>query len=481
MEEAELLKERLQAITNKRKIQEDIASKRLEIDREKLKLQHFKKKSMRDLWLMDSATAGNGQESQKAQEDAQQAKLLQRNIHRIEKEIEALEREELNISTNEGLILKRLKAIEKSTEDIIKAANENFKSEPVHSYAGIQDTKKSYTPLTRRKLSTPNDQDTKNDQNKPALFAMEINVQKDLRTGESRVISTSTVSTQELQNRGIKVYDDGRKSVYALRSDAIQPGANGVDELSPTEVEELLRQATEKKKRLQEHKEPPFSMNYNRSPSPPGKPHQDQYANGYLPEPHGADGLAWPELIYCDSGVHYPGRDIHPPAHMLHHYDDGELEYYTSNGNSYRDEELFTVDGEMSQHSHGPFCNPQDRLRETHYVDSDLNHRPTSAYSTDSRISVLNALPSDEPVTMIFMGYQTADGDGTDSYEGSVRAELVVIGEEEEGHSARPQQNHQNCNANNASQRQLQATGGAKGSKMTTKMKGKHKLCCMLM
>lgn len=39
---------------------------------------------------------------------------------RIEKEIEALEREELNISTNEGLILNRLKAIEKSTEDIIK-------------------------------------------------------------------------------------------------------------------------------------------------------------------------------------------------------------------------------------------------------------------------------------------------------------------------------------------------------------------------
>lgn len=39
---------------------------------------------------------------------------------RIEKEIEALEREEMNISTNEGLILKRLKAIEKSPEDIIK-------------------------------------------------------------------------------------------------------------------------------------------------------------------------------------------------------------------------------------------------------------------------------------------------------------------------------------------------------------------------
>uniref|UniRef100_A0A8B9GXQ1 Palmdelphin n=1 Tax=Astyanax mexicanus TaxID=7994 RepID=A0A8B9GXQ1_ASTMX len=186
-----------------------------------------------------------------------------------------------------------------------------------------------------------------------SLFAMEINVQKDLRTGESRVISTSTVSTQELQNRGIKVYDDGRKSVYALRSDAIQPGANGVDELSPTEVEELLR---EQGSSIQ-HELQPLTLTSGQAPP----------------------------------------RPVH------------------------------------------------------------------------------------EPVTMIFMGYQTAEGECTDSYEGSVRAELVVIGDEEEGHSARPHQSHQNCNANNASQHQLQATGGAKGSKKSTKLKGKHKRCCMLM
>lgn len=39
---------------------------------------------------------------------------------RIEKEIEALEREETMISKNEGFILKRLKAIEKTPEEIIK-------------------------------------------------------------------------------------------------------------------------------------------------------------------------------------------------------------------------------------------------------------------------------------------------------------------------------------------------------------------------
>uniref|UniRef100_A0A3B4DKZ3 Palmdelphin n=1 Tax=Pygocentrus nattereri TaxID=42514 RepID=A0A3B4DKZ3_PYGNA len=403
---------------------------------------------------------------------------------RIEKEIEALEREELNISTNEGLILKRLKAIEKSTEEIIKVKVDRITYgtfvislvEPINVHPGIPDATKSYTPLNPRKQPTVNDQDTTNDQHKPALFAMEINVQKDLRTGESRVISTSTVSTQELQHKGIKVYDDGRKSVYALRSDAVQPGANGVDELSPMEVEELLRQATEKKKRPQELEDPPFNMNYIRSPSP-SKPYIHQCSNGYLREPYSAEVTAWPELVYCDSSEHYPGREIHPPAHMFHHYSDEQAEYYSGNGNSYGHE---PYQREMRD-GHGPFYDPQDLQRGALHVDSELNHRPPSAYSNNSKVSILNALPSDEPVTMIFMGYQAADEDAT-SYEGSVRAELVVIGEGEEDRSAHP---HLNSNANNASQRQasgqLQITEGTTGSKKTKKIKDKRKRCCMLM
>lgn len=45
---------------------------------------------------------------------------------RIEKEIEALEREETMISKNEGFILKRLKAIEKTPEEIIKVLGHNI-------------------------------------------------------------------------------------------------------------------------------------------------------------------------------------------------------------------------------------------------------------------------------------------------------------------------------------------------------------------
>lgn len=41
---------------------------------------------------------------------------------RLEKEIEALEREEMEVSVKEEAILKKLKSVEKTTEDIIKVS-----------------------------------------------------------------------------------------------------------------------------------------------------------------------------------------------------------------------------------------------------------------------------------------------------------------------------------------------------------------------
>lgn len=43
-------------------------------------------------------------------------------IVRLEKEIQDLEKAELQISTNEEAILKKLKSIEKTTEDIIRVS-----------------------------------------------------------------------------------------------------------------------------------------------------------------------------------------------------------------------------------------------------------------------------------------------------------------------------------------------------------------------
>ncbi|XP_023181860.1 palmdelphin isoform X1 [Xiphophorus maculatus] len=126
MEEADLLKERLQAITDKRRIQEDIAKKRRQIEEEKLKLQYIKKKSLREQWLMDGLSQQSEEEQQamrlQAQDEQQQSDQLQSNILRIEQEIEELEQKELNISFNEEIVLKRLKEVERTPEDIIKKA-----------------------------------------------------------------------------------------------------------------------------------------------------------------------------------------------------------------------------------------------------------------------------------------------------------------------------------------------------------------------
>ncbi|XP_061522655.1 palmdelphin isoform X2 [Phycodurus eques] len=125
MEERNLLKERLQAITDKRRIQEYIAKKRRQIEEEKLKLQYIKK-TLREQWLMDGLSQQSEEEQEamrlQAQDEQQQSDQLQCNIDRIEKEIKALETEELNISANEEFVLKRLKEVERTPEDIIKRA-----------------------------------------------------------------------------------------------------------------------------------------------------------------------------------------------------------------------------------------------------------------------------------------------------------------------------------------------------------------------
>lgn len=288
---------------------------------------------------------------------------------------------------------------------------------------------------------------------------MEINVQKDLRTGESQVLSSSTISPQELQQRGIKVYDDGRKSVYALRTDGHQPGANGVDELSPVEVEELLRQASGKNKRSNQiNPSYPYNMPHELQSLP------DNHKSNGGQDPYSVDLSAWPELVYND-GVGYPEDAGHRlPLLPMPNYNDRPDEYFHNANYSH---ELHR--GE--RHKHGPY-----QKRETRRLDHDIrNNSSCSAYTEDSKISILNAMPSDEPVTMIFMGYQNADDD-SQSFEGSVRAELVIIGDGEDDCSKICQPN-----VNSNSNRGGVEDGAVTGTQKSKKVKRRHKHCCVLM
>lgn len=157
MEEAELVKGRLQAITDKRKIQEEISQKRLKIEEEKLKHQHLKKKALREKWLLDGIGSGKEHDEMKKQnqQDQHQTQVLEQSILRLEKEIQDLEKAELQISANEEAILKKLKSIERTTEDIIRSVKVEKEEIPEESiediYANIPDLPSSYIPSRLRK------------------------------------------------------------------------------------------------------------------------------------------------------------------------------------------------------------------------------------------------------------------------------------------------------------------------------------------
>ncbi|KAM4709500.1 A-kinase anchor protein 2 [Discoglossus pictus] len=76
------------------------------------------------------------------------------------------------------------------------------------------------------------------------MYAMEINVEKDRKTGETKILSTSAIDPEGVHQRGVKVYDDGNKVVYEVH----HAGAvveNGVHKLSTRDVDELVQKSAQ--------------------------------------------------------------------------------------------------------------------------------------------------------------------------------------------------------------------------------------------
>ncbi|PWA26856.1 hypothetical protein CCH79_00000727 [Gambusia affinis] len=121
-EEAQLHKERLQALAEKRKRQTEIDDKRSQLDELVLQLQHVKSKAMRERWLLQGMGAEEEAARRKQLEhDEEQGKKLEDVIQRLESEISALESEESQISAKEQVLRQRLKETERSIEDLQKS------------------------------------------------------------------------------------------------------------------------------------------------------------------------------------------------------------------------------------------------------------------------------------------------------------------------------------------------------------------------
>ncbi|NXE40513.1 PALMD protein, partial [Ptilorrhoa leucosticta] len=414
------------------------------------------KKVLREKWLLDgfsSMTPKEEEEMQKQnQEDQQRTRELEEDIFRLEKEIEALERQEMEVSAKEEAILKKLKSVEKTTEDIIKfvkTEKAGFEKEAAdYIYASIPDLPKYFRPSALRSTAHA---DTDDEDKRKALFAMEIKVEKDMKTGENTVLSTIPLPSKEFKETGVKVYDDGRKSVYAVSSNG-STRQNGMDELAPVEVEDLLRQATEKNSQFPtEYHEPVFANKFRKPVTPqkdkllPGpKPestdkremngfsnHQTESSSKteHFMQQNKENGLDLPEVIQPKSPspvISHSEKKVHtnPETRMIHN------------------EERKAAHEELK-----PYHNTRERHSETRFLNPCHPNEtsPAPQDEEDVRYNIVQAVPcyvdESEPVTMVFMGYQRIDDDDAEAnqklsrYDGVIHAELVIIDDNEEDDS----------------------------------------------
>ncbi|CAH2311427.1 palmdelphin [Pelobates cultripes] len=438
MEEAELMKERLLAITDKRRLQEDIAQRRLTIEEEKLKLHHLKKKSLREKWLLDGLSTMSPEEQEEtlrqSQADQKQIKSLELSIVRLEQEIGDLEKEESQLSAKEVRVLQRLKSVERTTEDIIKAVKAEAREEPVTPvqdiYAGIPDLPVSYKPQFVKSLEKT--QKENGEEPRKALFAMEIKVEKDMKTGKNKVLSSIPVPSSEFKDEGVKVYDDGRKSVFAVSAKGVVK--NGVDNLAPIEVEDLLRKATEKSSQSPtEYHEPVFSNPFNNSSVQKGQispkinghnsspvviPEHSSIPNGRL----SSESISYPNISNAMSLV----KEAEPKEPIFSPSQTGAFTQSNHISKEYPEHQLKPEEGLQGPNVMNSASYPQ--------VDSS-----SLGMEGDMHYNVVHTQPcyldDSEPVTMIFMGYKNADevqSKPMTDYEGIIRAELVVIDDDED-------------------------------------------------
>ncbi|KAL6097082.1 palm2akap2 [Pungitius sinensis] len=240
-EEAQLHKERLQALAEKRKRQTEIEDKRSQLDNLVLQVQHLKSKATRERWLLQGIGAEEEEVRRKQlEQDEEHSKKLEDVIHRLEFEIGSLESEESQISAKEQVLRARLKETERSIEDLQKSLMTHDKDASGCISAPLSDCTEpdpDHVALAAQPRTGPPDIP------RPAMFAMEINVEHDPHTGEQRVISSNRVSPLDAAARGIKVYDDGRKVVYEVTSSGGVSTSTLENGWSSAQVDQLVERA----------------------------------------------------------------------------------------------------------------------------------------------------------------------------------------------------------------------------------------------
>nr|XP_025875041.1 paralemmin-1 [Vulpes vulpes] len=219
--------ERLQAIAEKRRRQAEVENKRRQLEDDRRQLQHLKSKALRERWLLEgtpSAASEGGEDMRRQmQEDEQKARLLEESICRLQREIEVLE--DAGPLPAAGDAPAAPSPAEAHKAEVLVDSQQAPAGTP-------KETRASNTPVRTAEGST---------MMKAAMYSVEITVEKDKVTGETRVLSSTTLPPREPLPQGIKVYEDETKVVHAVDGTA----ENGIHPLSSSEVDELIHKADE--------------------------------------------------------------------------------------------------------------------------------------------------------------------------------------------------------------------------------------------
>uniref|UniRef100_A0A9J8BTH4 Paralemmin-1 n=1 Tax=Cyprinus carpio carpio TaxID=630221 RepID=A0A9J8BTH4_CYPCA len=211
----------------KRKRQTEIENKKRQLEDDRRQLQHLKSKALRERWLLDGAPSAGPDEDEttkQLREDEAKTRGLEETILRLERELEELETAVSATSTKENL------------SDAVQEVNTKTVEQTVVTDS-VKEVKVHVSPRLEKSGGV-------SDMMRAAMYSVEITVEKDLVTGETKVLSTNTLLPKDLSQQGVKVYEDEQKVVHEVRS---VDGAviNGVHQLSSSEVDELLHKADE--------------------------------------------------------------------------------------------------------------------------------------------------------------------------------------------------------------------------------------------
>uniref|UniRef100_A0A8C2AJQ1 Paralemmin-1 n=1 Tax=Cyprinus carpio TaxID=7962 RepID=A0A8C2AJQ1_CYPCA len=195
------------------------------------RLQAIASKALRERWLLEGAPSAGPEEdgtTKQLREDEAKTRDLEETIFRLERELEELETGVSATSTKENLS-------DAVQEVNIKTVEKTIVMDSMTD--SVTEVKVHVSPRLEKSGGV-------SDMMRAAMYSVEITVEKDLVTGETKVLSTNTLLPKDLLQQGVKVYEDEQKVVHEVRS---VDGAitNGVHQLSSSEVEELLHKADE--------------------------------------------------------------------------------------------------------------------------------------------------------------------------------------------------------------------------------------------